>query len=743
MSGNNSNLIKTLKTINKVIGNPSPKSNQNNSTKKSKRYSQSIETRYYENNKSQNNIKENKKLEKKQKLFQMFQKKLSFRKWLYRLRLEQEKLKHGQIRSREMTGIQKHLYDYQFVCYSDHFRIPPKHAVDRMRRILPNFEFNHIEEVRRDKYDIKLLWPVNNILFPPKEKDNRVHKIPTPGRNEYLEQINSVKRLSKPKPDHTIENNIYNNYYRHKKISQREALNLCQRLNFKPTQKNNYDYLNDYYNLYDIENERKKRKSSTSHKKHSYSHDNYRVEVEQDQHLSNLTQEIAQNGKIQHSSSNSNHEINTSNNSNINDNNKININTSHTSSKSNHIDQVQIEQTNNIQHSTISSNINNNKSNSHSFGSNTEENTEIVSDSYLLDISANQIRKKKNSNLLIIEEEEEDISNELNSKSKDKPNNVSRTELNEEEEIHNISSIYNSRNEIKSSSNTNILNIISDDDEEEEIYKKISNNKYNSDDQIQSNSILNKTNEINITSSLNTNDLSHQNIKNEEEEIYNDKITYNNQSKSSSHQSIGIEEEEEVNSDDEIHNNYNIHKVTTKSYHTIRTAKNEEEEVNSDDKVHNNLNIHKGTTKSYRTIRTAKNDEEEANSDDEIHNDYNIHKVTTKSYRTISTSKNEEEEDNIISSQNNIVKKTSSKVIHTSYANKTINNQGSPEITHVVKQFTHSTSKQYDDELFSDSSVDNGILIGNTSSGLGPDLKNSSLNQDDNIHQSDSSDSFI
>ncbi|OHT05645.1 hypothetical protein TRFO_26533 [Tritrichomonas foetus] len=156
---------------------------------------------------------------------------------------------------------------------TDHFRAPRRRSVDRMRRILPYFTFSHIEETRREKYDIKLLWPVNNILYPP-EIEERIYN-PEVLQKNYYSQKESMIRLSEPKyppvkihktvemnndvnnknhmsqyhnNNHEIvnynnrtrkDNNIFddNNEHVHnvhkKTISKKKMLDLCQRLNQK------------------------------------------------------------------------------------------------------------------------------------------------------------------------------------------------------------------------------------------------------------------------------------------------------------------------------------------------------------------------------------------------------------------------------------------------------------------------------------------------------------------------------
>lgn len=769
MTTNNPNIMKTLKTINKVIGEPQNKNNRNNSTKESKKYNYTTETYYHETSKSYSTSKKHKNLAKEENMFKAFLKKVFFRKWIYRLRLKLAQSEYIQDNYYSKSNNFKRVYDLQKICYSDKFRIPPKHYVDRMRRILPNFDFTHIEEVRKDKYDIKLLWPVNNVLFPPDEKENRPHKIPTVGRNEYLEQLESMKRLSKPKPK---ENNseAYNKYIRRRKISQREALELCQRLNFKPSQHKNYDYINDYYNEENYE-ERYNKKNTNYHKKNknsSYKHNSKcRVEIETDPNLSDLTAQLAHKRSSNHNSSNTKNSYNSNDNSQKENNSNI--------VKSNRTSQEKHEKSGND--IKIQQNIKTTKTNysiSKSFGSSNEENTEIVSDSYLLDASATKIKKKKDSQIIVIEEEEEQLS-DINQKFTNNYNGKAinnslssythRISDNEEEEYYKILKNSSKDNQTK----TNSYNIIDTElnDEEEEIFKNritVNNsnqNKNNSNGSSQSNKtglseeeeerilnehFVNKNSTKNKTqTTISTKQSIDLLIEEEEEDVSDKEITKNTSNKQiTTNNSLENTKTEIFEEEDEISSNFitNIQLSSQKSsnsHHSVKyTAAEEEEEEdfsfikknqNSYQKVVSNI-FEEEEEEEEATLNNTKNSRNSSNSyknisineEEESHSDY----IPNNLNNNIRTEIHEEEEEYVFSSNNkNHATKTTSKVVKTTTTKvtKTFNNQETPQISHIVKQFTHSTSKNYDDvddNLFSDSSVDHGILVGSTSSGIGP-----------------------
>ena len=155
MKNNNPNIMKTLKSIDRVIGTSPFKNNNNNSSKERKKYDRTIESHYYEKNKSYSSVTNHKSYKKEENKLRLFQKKVFFRKWLYRLRLKFAQDEYIQKKNRVKSNNKKKS-ELQFICYSDHFRIPPKHYVDRMRRTLPNFDFNHIEEARTDKDDLNI-----------------------------------------------------------------------------------------------------------------------------------------------------------------------------------------------------------------------------------------------------------------------------------------------------------------------------------------------------------------------------------------------------------------------------------------------------------------------------------------------------------------------------------------------------------------------------------------------------------
>ena len=144
---------------------------------------------------------------------------------------------HPQIPTEEEVNLTKKEnkeFDKELFARSDPFRSPPKQYVDRMRRVLPSFEFTHIEEAKREKYDTKLLWPVNNILFPPIYEE-REQQIPVNNR-KLIEQMNEAIRLSEcPNRDHHKDENKMVQKKVKRKVSKQYMRNFYQRLNHYPS----------------------------------------------------------------------------------------------------------------------------------------------------------------------------------------------------------------------------------------------------------------------------------------------------------------------------------------------------------------------------------------------------------------------------------------------------------------------------------------------------------------------------
>lgn len=176
-------------------------------------------------------------LDDKVKQLQHFYRRISFRKWVFRFRSKEHEQKndHGDFDNNFNDPPKKFSHKKlnknsqpDNVC-----RYPPRRSVDRIRRQLPKFNFSHIPEAHREKYDVKLLWPVNNILFPPEFDEERHYTENSPTRKDYLAQVEADNRLSKPKTAKIKVNNFENEKLKRKKLTKKGVFKLCQRLNTK------------------------------------------------------------------------------------------------------------------------------------------------------------------------------------------------------------------------------------------------------------------------------------------------------------------------------------------------------------------------------------------------------------------------------------------------------------------------------------------------------------------------------